>query len=203
MEFRDLSAIVSKKVMIKPRLQIRYPQLSGLPNRKAQTAMNDRILDLTYGLIRDQGYVQDPTKEMTGGYETRLNGNGLISIVFRNDAYSKGAAHGLTVQRSLTMDLWNGNAYRFGDLFPEGSEYKDTIDAILKREIEEREVPVSDIADFRGVGPEQDYYLTPNELVVYYRLYEYTPYAFPIPYGDIVDIADPQGPIGRLQPVAI
>lgn len=206
MEFRDVSATISKKVMIKPRLQIRYPQLTGLPNRKAQMIINDRIMQMVYRLIRDQGYVQDPAKEMTGTYEIALNGHGLISIVFRNYAYAQGAAHGVTVQKSLTMDLWDGREYRFADLFREDSDYKRKIDAILQKQIEEKEVPIFDTVPFKGVGPNQDYYLTPEGLVVYYQLYEYTPYAygfptFPIPYSEISDIVDPQGPIGRLQPV--
>ncbi|GAA3402292.1 DUF3298 and DUF4163 domain-containing protein [Paenibacillus hodogayensis] len=206
MEYRDLSATVSKKVMLKPRLQIRYPQLSGLPNRKAQLRINDTIMQLVYRMIRDQGYVQDPTKEMTGTYEIKLNGHGLISIVFQNYAYSKGQAHGVTVQKSLTMDLWDGREYRFADLFRPDSGYKETIDAIIRKQIEEKDVPIFDMNSFPGVGPNQDYYLTPNELAVYYQQAEYTPYVygfptFSIPYADIAGIADPQGPIGRLQPV--
>lgn len=206
MEYRDLSAGIAKKVMIKPRLQIRYPQLTGLPNRKAQSIMNDRIMQMVYQLIRDQGYVQDPTKEMKGTYEIALNGSGLVSIVFQNYAYAQGAAHGVTVQKSLTMDLWDGREYRFADLFREDSGYKPKIDEILRKQIEEKEVPIFEFTPFKGVGPNQDYYLTPTELVVYYQLYEYTPYAygfptFPIPLSELSDIADPNGPIARLQPV--
>lgn len=208
MDYRDISATVSTKVMVKPRLRIRYPQLSGLPNRKAQITINNRILDQVYRLIRDQGYVQDPTKEITGGYSVKLNGKGLISILFDNYAYAKGAAHGLTVQKSLTMDLWDGRLYTFGDLFKPGSDYKTKVDAILRRQIEEKEVPIFEHVEFKGVGPDQDYYLTPDSLVVYYQLYEYTPYAygfptFEIPFAEIADVADPEGPIGRLVPAMV
>jgi len=206
MEFRDLSATISKKVMLKPRLQIRYPQLAGLPNRKAQTMINDRIMRLVYQLIRDQGYVQDPKRQLTGTYEIQLNGDGLISIVFQNYAITPGEAHGVTLQKSLTMDLWDGREYRFADLFREGSDYKEKIDAILHKQIEDKQLPLFDPAAFPGVGPDQDYYLTPTELVVYYPQAVYTPYVygfptFSIPYGEIADIADPNGPLGRLQPV--
>ncbi|MDF2724481.1 MAG: hypothetical protein K0Q59_4156 [Paenibacillus sp.] len=206
MEFRDLKANISKKVMIKPRLQIRYPQVSGLPDRKAQMSINDRIMQLVYQMIRDQGYVEDPTREMTGTYEIQLNGNGLISIVFQNYVYAKGAAHGITLQKSLTMDLWNGREYRFADLFKKDSNYKQKIDEILNKQIKEQDVPIFEFTPFQGVGPNQEYYLTPTDLVIYYQLYEYTPYAygfptFHIPYTEISDIIDPAGPIGRLQPV--
>jgi hypothetical protein len=112
----------------------------------------------------------------------------------------------VTVQKSLTMDLWDGREYRFADLFREDSGYKRKIDAILQKQIEEKDVPIFETTPFKGVGPNQDYYLTPEGLVVYYQLYEYTPYAygfptFPIPYSEISDIIDPKGPIGRLLPV--
>ncbi|RKN74161.1 DUF3298 and DUF4163 domain-containing protein [Paenibacillus ginsengarvi] len=207
MEFRNLNAVISKKVMLKPRLQIRYPQLSGLPDRKAQTMMNDRIMRLVYQMIQDQGYVQDTGKEMNGTYEVRLNGDGLISIVFQSYARSRGDVNGRALQKSLTMDLRDGREYRVRDLFRQDSEFKPIIDAILLRQIEESDVPISEATPFRGVGPDQDFYLTRSELVVYFQQYEYTPETsgfptFPIAYSELTDIAAPEGPMARLEPVA-
>jgi hypothetical protein len=202
-EFHDLSAVVSRKVMVKPRLQVRYPKLSGLPDRKAEAKMNDRILSLVYGMIRDQGFVRDATMEMTGKFDVSLNGKGLVSIVFQNDACPKGEGSGVTVQKSLTMDAWDGRTYRFADLFRPDCDYKSVVDAILKRQIEEQETPDLEQIAFRGVGADQDYYLTPTQIVVYGPLLGDTPdasgiTAFAIPYDQLADVADPNGPIGRL-----
>lgn len=206
-EFHGLSAVVSRKVMVKPRLQIRYPKLSGLPNRKAEAEMNDRILSLVYGLIRDQGFVRNATIEMTGKFDVPLNEQGLISIVFQNDACPKGEGSGVTVQKSLTMDAWDGRTYRFADLFQPDCDYKSVVDAILKRQIEERKTPELEWGAFRGVGADQDYYLTPTQIVVYGQLLGDTPdasgiAAFAIPHDQLADVADPNGPIGRLIRVA-
>lgn len=203
---QNLSATVSRKVLIKPRLQARYPQVSGLPDRRAQAVINDRILRLVYELIREQGYVQDPNRTMTGTYEIKLNEQGLFSVIFQMYGITPGQAHGTTLQKSLTMDLWTGREYRFADLFRPDSGYKEKIDAIIREQITEQQLPLFDPNDFPGVGPNQDYALTPNELIVYYPQAMYTPYVygfptFVIPYGEIADLIDPKGPIGRLQPV--
>jgi len=59
------------------------------------------------------------------------------------------------------------------------------------------------INEFRGITVNQDYYLTPKNLVIYFQQYEYTPgYVgipeFEIPYRTIINYINEEGPIGRL-----
>ena len=59
------------------------------------------------------------------------------------------------------------------------------------------------INEFTTIRPEQDYYIADKALVIYFQLYELTPYAYGFPYFpisvyEIQDIIDENGPLGRM-----
>ncbi|MBP1157204.1 MULTISPECIES: DUF3298 and DUF4163 domain-containing protein [unclassified Paenibacillus] len=187
--------------LVKPRLDIKYPQVVGLRNGFVRRMINNSILDTVYDLIRMQGYVQDPTKSLTGGYHIKLHQNGLLSLLYDNYGYAKGAAHGITYQSSQTFSTEDGTEYKLGDLFKPGSDYIDRLSDIIKREFKARDIPM--IAEFQSIGENQPFYLTEQAVVIYFQLYEYTPYVygfptFEIPFREVMDIIEPNGPIGKL-----
>jgi hypothetical protein len=201
MTSRRLLATIVEKKLERPRLTLSYPYVTGLPNPEAAVKINAVIQDLVFRLLRDEGYARDRTKEFWGSYKIRVNQNGVLSLSVELNYYEQGAAHGMTVVKSLTFDLHSGHAYRFPELFRKGSNCKEIINYIVKHQMEEREVPL--IAEFDGIRDDPDYYLTDQALVVYFQLYEYTPYAygfpeFSIPYRYLLPVADPAGPIPRL-----
>ncbi|HHY20883.1 MAG TPA: DUF3298 domain-containing protein [Bacilli bacterium] len=56
---------------------------------------------------------------------------------------------------------------------------------------------------FTVIRPDQDFYIADKALVIYFQLYEITPYAygfpmFPISVYEIQDIIDENGPLGRM-----
>lgn len=187
--------------LVKPRLEVKYPHVEGLANRFVQKMVNTAIIDLVYDLIRMQGYMQDPAKTITGTYEVKLHKNGILSVVLDNYGYAKGAAHGITYRKSLTFNLEDGAVYKLADLFKYDSGYRTRISDMIKRQIKEKDVPL--IAEFVKIVENQDFYLTDHAVVVYFQLYEYTPYAygfpeFIIPFRELASIIDPGGPLGRL-----
>ena len=57
--------------------------------------------------------------------------------------------------------------------------------------------------DFEGIRSDQDFYIADTVLVIYFQLYEITPYSlgfpyFPIPILDIADSINPDGPLNRM-----
>lgn len=186
--------------LVKPRLDIKYPQVVGLRNGFVRRMINNSILNAVYDLIRMQGYVQDPTKSLTGVYHIKLHQSGLLSLLYENYGYAQGAAHGITYQSSQTFNLEDGTEYQLADLFKPGSDYIGRLSDIIKREFKERDIPM--ITEFQSIGENQPFYLTDQAVVVYFQLYEYTPYVygfptFEIPFKEMMDIIDPNGPIGR------
>lgn len=201
MERNMCPAVIRDAAIDKSRLKLTYPKVSGLADRGVQQRINLAILERVYALIREQGYVQDPTKEMTGGYAVKLNDKCVLSLYFTNYAYAQGAAHGLTIANTLNVDLATGRIYELKDLFRENSGWRMRISEAIKKQIKERDISL--IADFKTIEPgHKDWFMTPTDLVVFFQAYEYTPYVyglpeFPIPYAELADIANPHGPMER------
>lgn len=198
---RRIQATIIDKQLERPRIQLRYPVVSGLPDKDVERRINQRIQDLIYQMIRDEGFVEDLTKTFTGNYKIRVNKNGVLSLSVEMYSYAEGAAHGLTVVKSLTFDLKTGRVYRLRDLFRLNSNYRAIISDFIKQEIKAKDVPL--IAPFTVISEDEDFYLTENALVIYFQLYEYTPYAFgipefAIPYRALQRVINPKGPIAKL-----
>jgi hypothetical protein len=114
-------------------------------------------------------------------------------------------AHGMTFLNSLTFDAATGQDYRLSELFKPGSDYAARINEQIRKQIRERDVQL--LGEFGGIRPDQDYYLADKALVIYFQLYEITPYAFGFPMFPISvyvfqDIAAENSPLGRMLPAA-
>lgn len=176
-----------------------YPRVINL-TKSVRNKVNHQIREAAFAAIPDY----DPGTvviEAWSGYKTPLNQNGILSLRFEDYFYPEMAAHGITGVNSITLNLHTGYAYRFCELFRRGSDYQNVINGIIQQQIVSRQIPM--LKPFEGVGPDEQYYLTLNSLVIYYQPYVYTPGAFgvlefTISYQQIVEIIDPRGPIGIL-----
>jgi hypothetical protein len=176
-----------------------YPRAVNL-NSKVRSKINSAIKRAAFAAIPDY----DPgtsISEAVSSYKTTVNMKGVLSLRFEDYFYPEMAAHGVTGVSSVTLDLKTGREYEFYQLFRKGTNYQTEINQIIQAQIIAEQIPL--LKPFTGVGPDEDYYLTPDSLVVYYQPYEYTPGAygvleFKIPYSQITGIIDPQGPIGKI-----
>ena len=71
----------------------------------------------------------------------------------------------------------------------------------IKKQIKERDIPV--LGEFNKIRIDQDYYIADLSLVIFFQLYEITPYVYGIPYFpisiyEIEDIIDDNGPLGKM-----
>lgn len=176
-----------------------YPRAVNL-NSKVRSKINSAIKRAAFAAIPDY----DPgtsISEAVSSYKTTVNMKGVLSLRFEDYCYPEMAAHGVTGVSSVTLDLKTGREYEFYQLFRKGTNYQTEINQIIQAQIIAEQIPL--LKPFTGVGPDEDYYLTPDSLVVYYQPYEYTPGAygvleFKIPYSQITGIIDPEGPIGKI-----
>ncbi len=178
---------------------VAYPRVTNISS-KLRSKINRIIKETAYRAIPDY----DPGTsivEAQSGYRATVNCNGILSLRFQNYFFPEQAAHGVTGVSSVTLCLYSGHVYDFSDLFRPGCSYQAVINQIIQAQIVSRQIPL--LKPFAGVGPDENYYLTPDSLVIYYQPAEYTPdyygvLEFPIPYSQISEIADPRGPIGRI-----
>lgn len=189
---------IVKRKLIRHRIGLSYPDIIKLDNQDAQQAINGTVQEEIYKMIIEQGYEEDYTKEIWGDYKVKLNKHNLFSLLIYINSYSKGAAHGLTALKAMTFDVQSGKNYELADLFINNSNYVNRINKVIKEEMVEKDIPL--LVEFETIDKKQDFYLTKDALIVFFQLYEYTPYAygipeFTIPYSNLEDIINEIGPL--------
>lgn len=185
-----------------PKKRVYYPQAYQMKNQQLQHLINQSISDQAKNLINFQvGNMPSTVQEMLGTYEIKNNQRQVLSLTQSNYTYHYRAAHGMTFIRSLTFDLKRGKRCDLKDLFKPGSDYVKRLSTLIHEQIKERNIEV--ISEFTTIKPNQEFYIADKTLVIYFQLYDFTPYVFgfpmfPISVYDIQDIIDEDGPLGRM-----
>jgi hypothetical protein len=190
------------KISQAPDIVVFYPQVFSMPKPNLQKTINKEIIRQTQQLIDKQASDMPSTiVEMLGTFEIKNNQRQVLSISLSNYTYHDKAAHGMTYLKSLTFDLEKGTLCSLQDLFRSGSNYIERISAQIKEQIEKRQIQL--LNDFTKISANQDFYIADKTLVIYFQLYEITPYVFgfpmfPISVYDLQEIIDEQGPLSRM-----
>ncbi|GIP40482.1 hypothetical protein J31TS4_37620 [Paenibacillus sp. J31TS4] len=183
-------------------IRIDTPVVSGLAHAPAQAAINRTLRLETNRLIDKQRQTQSGTLQvMDGHFEVKTNERGLLSFLLSNSAYSAPMAHGFTAAKSLTFDNATGRVYTLAELFKPGADYVGAISALIAAQIKRRDLPL--LNGFTAIRPDQSFYLADKALVVYFELYEITPYyvgfpMFPISVYDLQSLYADPGPLSTL-----
>lgn len=198
----DFPVCVTNKYIThsKPNISVNYPHVTNLPYSFAEKKINNDIITLLNNLLIEQGFYNDTLEEMVGSYEIKTNERNILSLSLTVYSYT-GGAHGLTITKSLTFDTVTGKQYALKDLFNPNSNYVEKLSHIISQKIEEWEVPL--LEDFTAISADQDYYLADHTIVIYFQLYEITPYVYGFPYFPIAiksieDIIRFEGPLNTL-----
>jgi hypothetical protein len=183
--------------------KLSYPIVTNKVNKEIKFRINQTIIDEVSRLFKNSVLLPEQVDftDVLGTNEIKLNENGLLSILFSIYTYVYHAAHGITIYSSLTFDTRSGEVIKFSDLFTTRINYIPILSEIAKRYIKENDIML--INEYKGIEPSQEFYLTSNELVLFYQVYAYTPYAYgllqiPIPYTQILSLLGPASPIQRL-----
>lgn len=164
--------------------------------------MNRAITGLVQKLILLQGKnIPSAIEQMVGLYEMKNNQRQVLSLSLSNYTYHQYAAHGMTYLKSLTFDLKKEQICKLEDLFIPGSDYVKQISNIVKQQIQQRNIPL--LNGFTEIKPNQDFYIADKTIVIYFQLYEISPYVagfpmFPISIFDLEKIIDEKGPLSRM-----
>ncbi|MFA8437693.1 DUF3298 domain-containing protein [Pueribacillus sp. YX66] len=190
------------KISNAPKKVVYYPQVINMRNLKLQQFVNQTIVAHTQQLINLQvEEMPSQVEEMIGTYEIKNNQRKVLSLSLSNYTYHYYAAHGMTYIKSLTFDLKKGKLCELKDLFKLGSNYVDRLSTLIQKQIKQRDIQT--LGDFTAIKPNQDFYIADKALVIYFQLYEITPYVFgfpmfPISVYELQDIIDEGGPLGRM-----
>ena len=152
----------------------------------------------------DQGYPYEAPFRLTGG--VTLATERLYSVELPLWYYVPGAAHGDNAVRNFTFDLETGERVLLADLFLPDSEWTTTLEASLDDALRDSKA-AGTIDHSCGLGPGPWEYedsvhadtinVTEDALRIYHWLSSYAcrVESFDIPYTDLVDVLDPDGPL--------
>ncbi|MDF2652629.1 MAG: hypothetical protein K0Q73_8434 [Paenibacillus sp.] len=198
----QLPVQVQTRLLSAPGVNIQYPFVSGLPYPAAEDSINRLIYKQVHVLQQEQQKIQTGSNmEMTGHYEIKTNERGILSLILSNYGYSYPMAHGNTLAKSLTFNVNTGKSYSLAELFKPGSDYVKVLSDEVAAQLRHRDLPT--IQPFTEIQPNQDFYLADKALVIFFQLYEITPYyvgmpMFPISVYDLLPIAADPGPLTTL-----
>ncbi|MDX1702036.1 MAG: DUF3298 and DUF4163 domain-containing protein [Melioribacteraceae bacterium] len=185
-----------------PKISIYYPYVFGLANTHAELLINRKIVETLNDLLLELGFYNPTLVEMIGEFEIKTNERQLLSLTLTVYSFT-GGAHGMTIVKALSFNVTTGKHYNLQDLFLPDSDYVKRLSSIIKPKIKDWEIPI--LEEFTQISADQDFYLADHSLVIYFQLYEISPYVagfpyFPIPILDIQDIIQPKGPLEILLP---
>lgn len=199
MDFSNLPVMIHTCRYYIPTTDILYPMVYYLKNSEVQRKINDEIYSLMLN-VASQLRRPDLVTNITGSYEIKANQRDFLSLTLVQLG-DFGGAHPMTIIKALNMDVSTGKVYQLKDLFKPNSDYIERITKIVKEQIKEREIML--INEFESVSPHQDYYIVDNNLIIFFQLYEITPYVygfpyFPIPIYKLEDIIKEDGILSRM-----
>ena len=191
----------SRKALLK-QAGTTFPEVINSP-KSLRRHINDVLRKTAYSAVSNYS-PETAVIEAWSDYKTTLNQNGILSVRFESYFYPEMAAHGVTGVSSVTLELDSGYIYDFYQLFRRGANYQAMIDGIIRNQIASQQITL--LKPLAVAGPNENYSLTSDSLLIYYQPNVYTAGAygvleFPISYQQITEIIDPQGPIGRISMV--
>lgn len=168
-------------------LKLEYPKIESLENQHVQSKIN-RVLENFVQGVKDSvlnaaqvmGSYDNAPASAYMAYEVKYNENNLLNIVLDTYIYT-GGAHGIPLKGSYTFELDTGEVMQLKDFFEKNTDYISLISDQIKEQLETRDWKDSMLAPFEAIRKDQDFYLTREGLIVYFQVYEYTPYAAGMP----------------------
>lgn len=194
----DMPAWIVARRLVDPMIDVYYPEITGIESKQIERRLNERIKRQVERMIRKQLSEDAAKTTITGIFEIKNNQRNIVSLLNSHYSYS-GGAHGITIQRSLTMNVKTGEIYSLKDVFKANAPYVKRLDQFIEKQIEARQLDL--LGDYPGIHPNQYFYIADKALVIYFQLYELLPYVYGFPYFvisvyELEDIVKEDGPLG-------
>lgn len=174
-----------------------YPEIQGMRFEAMQKKVNARLAQMS-GVKKI-----DPNKQLessySGDYEITFFKNHLVLIEINGYDYPFGAAHGMPLLVYAHVDLESGVFYELKDLFKPDSSYVKVLSDIIGEQIKtDPEYSYVFPDTYKGIAPNQPFYVDEKNLYIYFTPYEIAPYAagfptFKIPFSEIEQILNKEG----------
>ncbi|CAH1208004.1 hypothetical protein PAECIP111893_02820 [Paenibacillus plantiphilus] len=172
-------------------VDVQYPQIEGFANKDVQSKINRTLKSKAEAYIQSgqdllSGYVdfakemgdEAPSMTFDVGYTVTYNEKNKLSLQFFVYEYS-GGAHGMYDYQPHNFNLETGEEITLKEAALGNTNYIRVINEEIKKQIKAQDLPL--LSPFETIQPDQRYYLRGDAIIVFFSLYEYTPYAAGIP----------------------
>lgn len=189
----EVNDIVDKVIEEKGKyvvVDVIIPIIKNIENKKREDEINNKIQKWTEEWINDIKLIAKENLdtnvaplfpyEANAKYQVK-NNKTLLSLYIDYYQYT-GGAHGITTRKPYNIDKKSGNELNVKDLFSEGYDYRNTINKVIKGEIEKnKDMYFTGSEGFSGIKDNQGFYIEDDNLVIYFGQYEIAPYAAGMP----------------------
>ncbi len=181
-------------------IKVYYPVVTSLHDVKVQSTINHTIITKLNDILVEQSFYKPELVELVAYFEIKNNQRNVLSLSLIVYSFT-GGAHGMTIVKSLTFDTTIGKHYDLDELFKPGSDYQKRLSESIKVHIKEWDIQL--LEPFKEIRKDQDYYIGDTSIIIYFQLYEISPYVygfpyFPIPILDIADIVRQDRPLDKM-----
>ncbi|WP_134685786.1 WG repeat-containing protein [Brevibacillus migulae] len=178
-----------------------YPQIEGIKDRSAEQRINQ--------MLKERSKVKkiEPNAQLTssysGDFEVEFFQKDLLVLQLSGYEYPFGAAHGMPSEEYVHIDLAKAKTYQLKDLFLPNSDYVRVLSEIIGQQIKTDPQYSYVFPDsYKGIKPDQPFYVKEDALMIYFAPYEIAPYAagfptFRIPYEQIQSLINTRGDFWR------
>jgi hypothetical protein len=184
------------------RFKSNYPYIQGLHDEKKQQIINVMLKEKAETTQKTAQYA---TKMLAGtnavvdasfDYTVKRNENGILSFVI-NERITAGSGKGMNVQSAMNIDTISGKFYKLQDYFSEKADFVATISDEIKIQIKQKGLDKKLLSDFKQIKRDEGFYITDNNIVIFFQQYEYFPYEcgiteFEIPLRSLDGILKPE-----------
>ena len=177
-------------------------EFGGFKNKEYESELNEQLEGDVRNTINEfDKLAQDAVEDLPAGVKSALNitqkvkrdSGDVISLLTENYIYL-GGAHGTTAWDTYTIYLGDDNPHRLElkELFVDESQYIDEINQRIDRLVEDNPEQYSELWAQPHITEAESgrFYLTDNDLVIWFPPYELSYYArgfveFPIPLSEL------------------
>lgn len=190
-------SVLEKKYKPNRNYLVYYPVVEGIANAEVSKEVNDKLRSLSLAEGVGSGVSQDFS--YTGDFSVAFFRKNLLVLELNGYNYPFGAAHGMPTRIYVHLNLKNGKFYTLADLFKPGSKYVRRLSEIVGKQIANDPQYSYVFPDtYKGIAPDQPFYVDEEALYLYFAPYEIAPYAagfptFRIPYAEIMGLISTEG----------
>ncbi|MEA1882927.1 MAG: RsiV family protein [Thermotogota bacterium] len=197
--FITVALVASDQVEITERtMKIQLPTFSLLNENEALDKINETLYLESFSLLKTTSVdvetdfsrwdVIDYYSQATKTFEN----NHLISFKMDQYLYTYRSAHGSHLYIGFVFDLETGKELSLNEIFTVNDTFLSVVKGIMQEVIKEKDIPIFDFTEFKGLDDSAESYLQNEVLVIVFQEYAYTPYVygpliFQIPLSEITD----------------